>query len=412
MSIVNLRPVFFHIILFFVLVILPFVFWPFSPIPFEIPRVFFVHRAIELLAVSGLIILLTHPKNILQKTLVVPLILYTLIATASLLWSINWQKSVVGNVYRADGLITLWRLSGFALLLGSLWKQKYSDTFSISVTLGAIGVSVLTISSYLLHTVGITFFSDWQGTFGSTFGQPNFLGGYLVVTVPFCLYLYKKMKSNHLYFVKISLAVQIIALLLTGSLGSIGTVVMIFIGSFILRKNYSFKNGRLVAGGIVILLLLSFSLIFALQNRLPVTTNAESRGRIFTKLAIASAQKPLLGWGWANVDLAFSSIDWPYKFNNDVYVDKAHSTLLEIFVTTGLIGFCVYIVFLCMLLTILWKKSREKPSQTWWQTLLLVTIGYIVHTQTNVTGIAEEFLFWCVVGIIAADTREDHLITS
>lgn len=129
---------------------------------------------------------------------------------------------------------------------------------------------------------------------------------------------------------------------------------------------------------------------------------AEGRERIFMKLSLSFLKRPLLGWGWANVDRAFKASDWPIKFESDIYLDKAHSHLLEVLVTAGIFGFISYLSILYFAGKRLIETMRKKTNTIWFKTLLVSFLLYIIHTQTNVVSVAEDALFWIVVGIIAA----------
>jgi O-antigen ligase len=147
--------------------------------------------------------------------------------------------------------------------------------------------------------------------------------------------------------------------------------------------------------------------IFTLLNRnsgfLP-----EGRPRILTKVFLGALNRPILGWGWANVDYAFKKVPYPIYFQNDIYLDKAHSHLLEIFTTTGFIGLAIYLTIICYLLKIIWRKikyyavMKDQESIYWQQTLFLVLLLFLFHSQTNVISIAEEIYFWLVAGIVTS----------
>ena len=100
------------------------------------------------------------------------------------------------------------------------------------------------------------------------------------------------------------------------------------------------------------------------------------------------------GWGVANVDYAFESIDWPICYQHDVYVDKAHSVLLEVLVTTGLVGLILYMLMVSGVGVGL--RGVEGKGFQW--ILSVVLLLYVIHSQTNVIPINEEVLFWVVLG--------------
>ena len=136
----------------------------------------------------------------------------------------------------------------------------------------------------------------------------------------------------------------------------------------------------------------------------------EGRERIFQKAGMAFVQRPVLGWGVANFDYAFQSNDWPIKYNNDVYVDKAHSTVVENFVTLVVLGGLGFLGLIIVTLVQLVKlvKSFDKFRTSLDQfdyfnsMLLIIFILNLFHSQTNVISINEEIVFWIAGGIVAS----------
>jgi O-antigen ligase len=116
---------------------------------------------------------------------------------------------------------------------------------------------------------------------------------------------------------------------------------------------------------------------------------ADSRWRILNRSVMAWQARPWLGWGFANVDHAIESTVWPMPYLHDIYVDKAHSIFLEVLVTTGVVGLVTYAGLAA---AVVWRLRRNR-----W--LLSVALLYLLHSQTNVISINEEFVFWWLVGI-------------
>ena len=126
---------------------------------------------------------------------------------------------------------------------------------------------------------------------------------------------------------------------------------------------------------------------------------AEGRMRIYRNIFTGALKRPLFGYGWANVDSAFESSVWPLKFNNDVYVDKAHSEFLEIFATTGIPGLIIYLILIGSVLIKLWKSHKTSTDKDWEITLISILILYLFHSQTNVISITEQIIFWIIIGV-------------
>ena len=390
----------FRLILLIGVAVLPFVYWPSAQISFEIPRVYYVHRLIEVMTVLGIAAYYATKKPIVKLSQIVLVIGFILFVSLSALFGTDVPKSLLGNTYRGDGLITLWRFGGMIFLIALLFQPQWRNALVRAISVGSVGVSILTVISIGLNFLSISFFPPWFGKYGTTFGQPNFLAGYLAITFPFLWYLYRQSSYRFKPLITIGIITQTIALVATRSWGAL-LATALGMGILILRKHKRLSTFYkplmiCIVGGIIV----CASIVWFEKNRLPASVNAESRQRIFIKLSLAAFQKPFIGWGWANVDHAFQSVDWPYKFTQDVYVDKAHSTMLEVLVTTGIFGFMIYIGVLANSFRLIHSSYLSTDqNKDWWTTMGICLLIYVVHSQTNVVGIAEEYIFWLLIGL-------------
>ena len=93
-----------HIFLYTFIIVLavsPLLFWPWTKIPFEIPKVWFLNRSIEVL---GVLTLFFFPKtnDSLKKIdtkLLMLVLLFLFTALLSSFWGANFTKSFWGNYY-------------------------------------------------------------------------------------------------------------------------------------------------------------------------------------------------------------------------------------------------------------------------------------------------------------------------
>lgn len=364
------------------------------------------------MVILGLIMVLIGQKNKItikfDKILAVSILGLIISAIAASLVGVQFTKSFWGNYYRGDGLITLFHLAGFFLLLTLLWQEKWKDYIAISVSFGAFFTSIwAVISGIRLFVLGDISVAHWvDGNIGVSFGQPKFLAGYLLVSLPFTIFLLKSSKNVKLQLLYlISIVIQTIAITFTKSWGGmlgIGLLVTLIV---LLCTKFQ-KWIRLLS---LLFVVFSFFVIYTkvYQSKGFV---AEGRERIIRKILLGTAKRPFLGWGWANADYAFESADWPIHIDHDVYVDKAHSMILEVFSTTGIVGLTFYLLILVRLGYKLFLSLRIKnKNYLWHETLFLVFILYIFHSQTNVISIGEEIIFWVILGISGCLTKAKDL---
>jgi len=255
-------------------------------------------------------------------------------------------------------------------------EKNLIKTLTKVVSISALGISVWTIVEALrLKSLEVAV----------SFGNPNFLAGYLLVILPFTYSLTK----NSLFW-KIGLALQLISIFLTQAW--IGVFLsLVFIMIIFIRWKNKFRFILSILSGVVLAISIWGYLTYFSPAAPPGQIVFESRQRIFSKALLAFKQKPLLGWGWANFDHAFDSVEWPIRVDSDVYVDKAHSHFIEILVTTGLVGFTAYLL---IILRVFYNLMKYKKY-----ILLMVLVMFVAHSQTNIISISEEVFFWLLVGL-------------
>lgn len=368
----------------------PFVFWPKALIPYEIPRVLFITRWVELLVILSLLYIKRVKKETLDLKLLILIVLFFSWTIICSILGVDFTKSVWGNAFRSDGLITLAHLILLSLFISLFWNKSWENLSNKAFSLAALGVAswniFLGIRFYLLKDLSL---NTWGGALGGTFGQPVFLAGFLLTSLPFTAMLF--MKSEKRLFWLFVMLTTIAGILLTRSWATVAGIFVFFAGWLILSKKRVNKLfitllllGIAVAGTFTFL---DKYKIFKAHYFVP-----DSRERILIKAFGGVKEKPLFGWGWANFDHAFDSTIWPLKFNEDVYVDKAHSLLVEILVTTGIIGLTIYLFAIVKIA----KNFHSIPSNYLY---LLALITFVFHSQTNIISIGEELVFWYLVGV-------------
>jgi hypothetical protein len=298
-------------------------------------------------------------------------------ATVASLLGQDIEKSIVGNYFRADGLLTLLTFVLFALFTGMLMKKQLENPLSLVI---ATGAAILSIVSLFSHLVSFPI-----SPFG--FRQPIFEAGFLVVTLPFVL-----MQIDHFAACKklFWIGLVFVELLLVVFAKSEASLVIMFLA--IALWNLNARSWRIVLASV----LAALTVLFMWWNSRPAIFIYESRERIYRKLAASFIERPVAGYGWSNIDYAFETGVWPMKFNDDIYLDKAHSHLLEILITTGAIGIIIYLILLINVYQHLRMLFLKDPR--WGKAVFVCFAAFVIHSQTNVVSVNEELFFWFAVG--------------
>ena len=219
------------------------------------------------------------------------------------------------------------------------------------------------------------------------------------MALPFGYYLFVTNKNN--WYLAGSI-ITVISILMIGAVSAILTLTIYLIIlttlHFKAKIKYIFIFLLILSAGT-----LSMFWIKDYYSKNSESFIAEGRVRIYRNVLVGITNSPIVGYGWANVDKAFESSVWPLKFNNDVYVDKAHSELLEITATTGIPGLIIYLILIGTVFRKLIKSFKTSTDKNWEITLISILILYLFHSQTNVISITEQIVFWLIVGIAMVD---------
>jgi O-antigen ligase len=380
------------IILFLLLQVflLPVVFNPFANIPFEVPKVKFLLVTTDLIA-TFLLFSLGKPNKKFDKKMLIFELMYLTAVFISSIRGANFFKSFWGNYWRVDGIFTLIHLIGISFIFSLFWKKSYNKYLATAISASAFIPSLIASYQKLIYPATAP---------ASSFGNANFLAGYLLISLPFSLYKLNS-SSRQKTFWLINFVLQNAAIVLTGSYSAIILLpIAITLWLFATSKSETL-NIKFLSSLKIPLLLAVFILSISIYLKGYIAVRTEYRGylpegreRIYTNALLAIKQKPVFGWGWANFDYAFEEISWPMKWLHDVYVDKAHGLFLEIFSTAGIVGFTIFIL-ICARTFI----NLAKHKNLFYKSVLLSFILYVIHSQTNIISINEDYLFWITVGI-------------
>lgn len=411
------------ILVFVVVVGTPLFYFKPGVYPASLGKTAFFQIAVELLFFSwlGLAILDRRFRPRFTPLVVSGGILLVAFAITGALGVDSW-RSFWSTQERALGIFALFHMAAFALVVSSLGKDLPVKRVLAASTTAAVLVAVIA----LLEGVG--------SRPGSTFGNPAFLGGYLVLSFLFALYLIldvlKRRESAHSALTnkeraKLGLLIAAAAfftavLFITETRGSIlafGVALIVLGGLFVVRppeSRVAFLGKRsfyLALIGAAMLLGISFwftrssvlwSTIPGLDRFANVSLSSmELQPRIS---AIRAAWKsfldhPATGLGWENFNIGFNKYydsAAPWVSYLETRFDKPHNFALEVLSVGGLTLALAYLVFYGAYAFTLWRIGSPLFAQT--TTALLV--GYIVHGAFLFETLGTMLLVFLVAGIV------------
>lgn len=375
--------------------------------PYELPKFVTTLITAQIIAV-----LLLFNFSKLKFDLLTKIILgYLLIVFMANILGLDPKTSLIGSVWRYQGFLLL--LSGFIFYLASKYSinKKYIEA---SIIITGFILSAITILEYILISYGYHF-PTINNRLVATMGNPNFLAGYILLTLPFILY------SNIISKYKIAIIIFcLIAIILTESRSGILALIFLF-SIYFYQKIYN-KRVRIylvialafIGAAFLFKILFtmyvtsptnyklddyqrrSFCLYHLPENKNPwrtirlfYETNpkllkrsslCESRIIIWNEGYKAFVKRPITGYGQENFELIFPK---KLRFN----VDNSHNLFLETLISSGIIGLLVFI----SILFLGFRKSLIKYK--------LFLILFLIIAFFNPLFISGIILFWITLGL-------------
>ena len=392
---------------------------------FFLPKVTLL-RSIVVLVVSFWVFKIIYSRKIEWRhaPLDLPILIFLFVAMLSTVFSINPLMSVVGSSFMRHEALPTWICYLILFFVASNFLTKPKDIFRL---LKVLVLAALPISLYgILQGFGYEIFR-YKYPFealrsSSTFGNPVFLGGYLVLILPLALTLFSMESSIRakLLWALTSLAI-VISLFLTYSRGAlVGALVSLTFLVILGVSKSSILRRRRQLFSLIVLTLVIISLVVLVSARKIVTeislmekiTSAiELKGSAAARLSAWRStlklipKRPVLGWGFETLKDVFPL----YREKLMVVLeekpmptfDRPHSQLLYIAFSMGIIGLVSYLWIIFAYFGHGWKSLKKVlPNER----LLLIGIisaclGYLIQEQFSFSIVGVTPLFWILMGL-------------
>lgn len=334
--------------------------------------------------------------------------------TLTMLTGLDSFQSLMGRHPYYQGLILYWLLFLFYLMLSEL-KINFNHIIK-TISYSAFIVAAIAISQFILlkgFNIGIP---TYAGRVVSTFGQPNFYSGFLILSLPFWFHIVKTNKK----FSKTYLLMLVI--IFSAIVISFSRAAIFISLTFFLVEVFKLVSGKrriifiVVISGfsflVLYLSLISSGIIFREivepQTSIWLLNNSpEKRVLIWPVVWGVILQRLFLGYGLENFNLAFSQYLNNFNYNlgsippviysmKSLILDRAHNYLMDLLVFSGILGFISYL----FLLAVIVKAAKRKEVTS-------ALIIYLVWIQFQNQSIVHLLFFWTIVGIIDSESSRD-----
>ncbi len=352
------------------------------------------------------------------------LIFYVFILIISLFFALNLNLAIQGKPDRVDGFSTM--VVYFLLFIAARSSNLTMKSLARALLITATILSIYGIFQYF----GIDPFPrdflrlEWNRSF-ATFGNPNFMGTYLVLMIPFALHMFIK-EQNKLGAIVYS--ILLFCLLCTRTRGAwIGGIVALF--SYIVFTNIYDNRSKSTIHKTALILLLTIVILFSfnqisgggfIQRFTSISTeatevltdgdNAEKGGgsRIFIwkKVIEMIREKPFFGYGIENLAEPFVEkyeSEMIEKYGYVLFVDKAHNEYLHVAVTSGIPSLIIYLAFIFQVLK---KGVKRLPFHPKYWPIMAAIFGYLTQAFFNISVVSVAYIFWVFLGLASNYTND------
>ena len=370
-------------------------------------------------------------KKIKLNIFEILLIIYIVLVFISAIFSnYGFVKCILGTNGRGEGVITILSY----ILAFMISTRAFSSEKNI---LKLIIITMMIASIYGIVQANIPngvklFFGNAasSGTAKATFGNQNFFSSFLCLVLPMTCYFFinTDKKSSWIYFgcAIIGFAGLIYSKTLGGYLTFSGMFILICIFSLIFtksRKKVLLKSSLLLILFVLLFLGLSYTkqdtYISELKNTTTevkkLATNDKNFGtgrmEIWQKTLMVINNKKLFGVGPDSLKYELNNNKYITNGSEDILnkyiIDKAHSEVLHIAATTGIISASLYVIFVVTYMFSLSKivinKNKEKDSceyEKQYVTMILIgVLGYLIQSLINISVVQVAPMFWVILGL-------------
>jgi putative inorganic carbon (HCO3(-)) transporter len=384
--------------------------------PDILPKLLAARLLVLILAALWVVrIALTRELRVQCTPLAIPLAVFLVSAAVSTVLAVNTNLALFGAYTRYEGLLTLCTYAAlFWLATQTLRDERDARTLVVALLGSAYVVSVIAIVQAVAGSVlGIDDGGDTALSFGGlsratgTFGNANTVAAFLAMLLPLALHrLFEATSWPRRALAANAVIVPACALFLTfGRAAWIGAALgcALVLWHQIHARPRRFVAAAIGAAGAVALVAISLlgrgglSITRSVLARLSSVADV-SGGSSGTRLHIWSDSiallraRPLTGWGPDTFGLVYPRYQTG-RWTPGFVIDKAHSDVVQIAATQGLLGVVSYLWVLLAAVRCWWRGRRRRDATA----LLGGLLAYEITVQVNFSWVPASLPFWLLL---------------
>ncbi len=387
--------------------------------PFISPKTFFFRILIEIALFFYVLLAFREPEFRPKFSPIVKAVsVFMLIITVASVFGVDPYRSFWGNIERGEGLLTLYHLFALFFIVAQVLKTRKSFEW----LLHAMGLVTLIVSIY-----GLRQFLGDEGVINTggerltaTIGNAAFFAGYLLFGI--FLSLWFAVTRRNLWIRALYVVVGLFELFILiqtetrgAFIGLVAGILVALIIAFLTSKNRRHKTAM-----ISIVLLMGLSTVFVwtqkdadfVQNsgilkRLTTISfddiTTQSRLLTWDSSWRGLKDRPILGYGWENYNIAFNKYFHPEIYRDrgsQIWFDRAHNIIFDISVTSGISGLLAYLSIFVLSVLALYKNYRATDDSSTFSVLFGLFVAYFVSNMFVFDVLATYINFFALLAFI------------
>ncbi len=389
--------------------------------PTVYPKIVFLYVFVFALFVSTIFKVLYLEKVKIRKQVVKSLLwpsIFILILFGSSLLAFDVKQAFLGSYSRQFGFLTyfffyLW----FVLIVFNV--EIDAKLIKIKEVYKTIAISSFFVSLYaVLQYFGYDFLRWLEPAVltkraFSTFGQPNFLGLFLTMTIPVTIYLVAKERNRYFQYLWgfISLF-SLLALIFTYSRSAwLGLLfsALVFLFYLYKKKKKVLKNKVfiLLSSLLLLIIITSFSqsnIFHRLKSSLNFNNGSVAVRLMYFKASINKiAERPIIGFGLEQQkDTLISQYekDWSVFEKINSSVDRAHNIILDYLLIGGILLLVAYILIIKNWFSFIYKDIKK--GESFLLPIAFSLLAYFVAMMFSFATTSVALYFWLFGALIVA----------
>lgn len=380
--------------------------------PFITSKAFYFRILVEILLVIYILFIFQYRQYAPKKNfLTIAIIIFTAVLILTSFTGVDFNLSFWGDIERMEGAFGFLHLLVYFFIIISVFKDKKEWKKLLNIFLAS---SIALCFYGLGQRIGLkSFLLSDDSRISATLGNSAYLGAFMLFGMAIASLLLLKTQNKILkIFYFIAVLLQVFILVLTGTRGA---YVGLFFGILAAVILYIFlspsKKAKYISAGVLIFIVVGAVILLSNANA-PVIRDNKYLYR-FSHFSFQDAtwntrliswqagwqgfkEKPILGVGSGNYAYFFDKYFTPsfYTFTaQQTYFDHAHNTIVDIAVTSGIIGLLSYLAIWAAIILYLIKSFREKYINL--NEFLIITFLLVAYFAQNI------FVFDCLATFIA-----------